>query len=329
MLRKFRKTSLALVFAVVASCHSAFAAAEPFGSFLAKLRQDALQQGISQQTVGAALPDFDPIGKVIELDGKQPEKKWTFADYKKRIVDPVRIRRGRELMETHAALLGDISRKYGVAPQYIVALWGIETNYGKNQGDFNTVRSLATLAWEGRRADFFRGELMLALKIIDQGHIRAADMKGSWAGALGQNQFMPSSFVNFAQDGNGDGRKDIWNDLADVFASTANYLSRSGWKDGERWGREIRLPAGFNPAASGLENRRPIDEWKRMGITLPGGAALPSATGMTASVVLPDGVAGPAYLVYDNYRVFMKWNRSTYFATSVGLIADAIAAAPR
>ena len=308
-------------------CGTAAAMSVPFDQWLTGVRAEALQKGISQQTVDAALTGISPIPKVIELDRKQPEKKWTFAEYRKNVINDARIRQGREMMQKHSALLGEMSKRYGVQPQYIVALWGIETSYGQNFGSYNIVESLATLAWEGRRADFFRAELFNALKIIDQGHISAADMKGSWAGAMGHNQFMPSSFLNFAQDGNGDGSKNIWASLPDVFASTANYLARSGWKDGERWGRQVRLSPRIAETMTGLDGgkSKTLDQWRELGVTLYDGNVLPAAPDINAYVVVPDGLSGPAYLVYDNYKVIMKWNRSTYFATSVGIIADAIA----
>jgi len=298
-----------------------------FAAWLAEFRQEALASGISRQTVEAALPDFEPITRVIELDRQQPERKWTFAEYRQNVINQARINKGREMMRTHRALLEQVSARYGVPPQYIVALWGIETSYGANFGSFDIPKALATLAWEGRRAAFFRSELMHALRIIEEGHISADRMKGSWAGAMGHNQFMPSSFHNFAQDGDGNGRKDIWNNLHDVFASTANYLARSGWNTEQRWGRPVKLPAGFNAADTKLENEKakPLTAWQQRGVTMPDGSPIPVVAGMRGWIVTPDGLEGPAYLVYDNYKVIMKWNRSTYFATSVGLIADAIA----
>ena len=299
-------------------------AAEPFGAWLAGFYEEAEKSGISKKTLDESLSGIQPVQRVIELDRKQPESKMTFAQYRQKIVDPVRISKGREMMRRYAGPLAEIERRYGVAPQYVVALWGIETNYGGNTGGFSIVPALATLAWDGRREAFFRKELLTALEIIDEGHISAASMKGSWAGAMGQNQFMPSSFMNFAVDHNGDGRKDIWNTTADVFGSTANYLSRSGWKPGQRWGREVRLPSGFSGSMEGLKVKKSLAQWKALGVTLPDGAPIPVVAGMQASIVAPDGVGGPAFLAYDNYRTIMKWNRSTYFATSVGLIADAL-----
>lgn len=311
-------------FLILSFTTPAMANPQPFDQWLAGIRGEAAQAGISPATINAALSDIRPLQKAIELDRKQPEKKITFAQYKNNIVNQARIDKGRRLMRQHAAQLRRVEQQYGVAPQYIVALWGIETNFGSNTGGFSVVEALATLAWEGRRAEFFKTELFNALKIIDAGHISAGAMKGSWAGAMGQNQFMPSSFNAYAVDGNGDGRRDIWGTLDDVFASSANYLAKSGWTAGERWGRRVRLPSGFSADMIGLDTQKTLAEWSRLGVRLPGGGALPGDD-MTASIVAPDGVTGDAYLAYNNYRTIMKWNRSTYFATSVGLLADAIA----
>lgn len=295
-----------------------------FQTWLRGFRTEAAAQGISQKTIHEALTDIQPVPRVIELDQKQPEKKITFAQYKKNIVNQQRIDKGRALMQKHARVLKAIEQAYGVQPQFVIALWGIETNFGTNTGGFRIVPALATLAWEGRRAEFFQKELINALKIIDQGHISAADMKGSWAGAMGQNQFMPSSFLSFAVDGNGDGHKDIWNTEMDVFASTANYLRQNGWTPRLRWGRRVELPRSFSESLLGPKIRKPMNDWIRMGVKNPDGSPLPPDN-ILASIVAPDGVGGEAYIVYGNYQTIMNWNRSTYFATSVGLLADAIA----
>lgn len=300
-------------------------AEQDFQSWLHGIKQKARAEGISEQTINAALTDIQPISRVIELDRKQPEGKFTFAQYRQRVINDARIRKGRILLQEHKTALNQAAQKYGVPPQYIVALWGIETSYGENTGGFKVIPALATLAHEGRRAKFFTAELINALKILDAGHIKPINMKGSWAGAMGQNQFMPSSFHNFAVDGNDDGRRDIWTSLPDVFASTANYLSKSGWKENERWGRAVKLPQGFPKSLTGKDTKKSLADWKKIGVTLPSGGALPSAPGIKASVITPDGLGGPAFFAYDNYRVILKWNRSTYFATSVGLLADAIA----
>ncbi|NCC23432.1 MAG: lytic murein transglycosylase [Alphaproteobacteria bacterium] len=301
------------------------AQAEPFEQWLAGFHARAAKAGISTETLEESLANIQPIQRVIDLDRKQPEGKLTFAEYRKRVINDRRILDGREMLHRHRETLAEVESRFGVPPKYVVALWGIETSYGANTGGFEVVPALATLAWEGRRGEFFTRELVDALRILDQGHIELHAMKGSWAGAMGQNQFMPSSFHNFAVDFDGDGHKDIWNTYADVFGSTANYLARNGWNPDERWGRAVALPKSFPASLTGTDVRKPLEEWKNLGVTLPGGAPIPVVGGMRASIVAPDGIGGPAFLVYDNYRVFLSWNRSTYFATAVGLLADSIA----
>lgn len=300
-------------------------AKQTFDAWLSDFKTKAAKQGISESTLVTALSNISPNDRVVELDRNQPSSKWTFAEYKEKIVNPTRIKKGRELYKKHYNTLKKIEAEYGVPAEVIVALWGIESNFGQNTGGFDVIRSLATLAWDGRREKLFTDELINALKIIDAGHVTRTNMKGSWAGALGQCQFMPSSFNRLARDGDGDGKKDIWGTEADVFASAANYLSKSGWKYGYRWGREVVIPKNFSANLEGLKVKKPLSYWQKIGVRLPNGENLPQAQGVTASLVAPDGLGGPAYLAYDNYRVIMKWNRSTYFATSVGLIADQIA----
>ncbi|MFP4465001.1 MAG: lytic transglycosylase domain-containing protein [Alphaproteobacteria bacterium] len=298
---------------------------ERFEQWVEALREEALAKGIKPQIFDRATKGMDePIERIIELDRKQPEKTISFAQYKQRVISPARVKQGRALLKNHRALLDKVSRQYDVQPQYIVALWGIETSYGNFTGGFEVIHALATLAYDGRRSSFFRSELMDALRILQAGHIKHEDMKGSWAGAMGQNQFMPSSFHRFAVDGDKDGRRDIWTSLPDVFSSTANYLNQSGWRGDERWGREVKLPKGFDEGRIGLETTRTLEEWKTMGVRLPNGVPIPVVAGMKASLVAPDGIEGDIYLIYNNFRTLMRWNKSTYFATSVGLLADEI-----
>lgn len=300
-------------------------AAQDFGSWLAGVRAEAAAAGVSQATIDAALGGIAaPDQTVVARDRKQAESKFTFTKYQAFIVSPERVRRGRELYHRHADLLRSIEARTGVAGQYVVALWGVESSFGANTGGFDIVPSLAALAYDGRRADFFRAELIAALQIIDQGHIAAGDMTGSWAGAMGQVQFMPTSFLEMAVDGDGDGKKDLWNSEADALASAANYLARRGWRGGERWGRRVVLPEGFDEGLLGRGKKQTLAVWQALGVRLPGGANLPTnATDMPAGIVVPGD--GQAFLVYRNYDVLMDWNRSLYFATSVGLLADAIA----
>jgi membrane-bound lytic murein transglycosylase B len=318
----FKKIFLLLVFTFFS--YSTYASTQDFGTWLRDMRLDASRQGISQNTINATLYNIQPILRVIELDRKQPEGKKTFAQYREMIVNQTRINKGRQMIREHYTALQAVENQYGVPKEFIVALWGIETNYGSNTGGFDVVTALATLAWEGRRADFFRKELINALKIVDAGHISATNMKGSWAGAMGQNQFMPSSFHAFAVDGNGDGRRDIWGTKEDIFASTANYLKKNGWITGQRWGRRVLLPRGFSEDLVSTKLRKPLSYWDNLGVRKIDGTPLPKED-MMASIVAPDGVGGEAFIVYNNYQTIMDWNRSTYFATSVGLLADRLA----
>jgi membrane-bound lytic murein transglycosylase B len=298
-------------------------AAAPFADWLAELRQEARADGISEGTLERALDGVAPIPRVIELDRRQPEGRMTFVEYRERVINDARIRKGRQMLERHRPLLSRIEAEYGVPAEVIVALWGIESNFGENTGGFPVIASLATLAHEGRRAEFFRGELLSALKILDAGDIAPEAMNGSWAGAMGQSQFMPSTFLGYAVDGNGDGRRDIWGTQEDVFASMANYLSRMGWDRRYIWGREVR--AGNGTGTAGLDEKRPLSRWQSSGVRRADGGDLP-AVAIEASLLRMDDGSGPSYLVYDNFRVLMRWNRSTYFATSVGLLANAISA---
>lgn len=294
-------------------------AADPFDAWLEGLRRDARAAGVRAGTLDRALSGLQPIPRVVELDRKQPETRLTFEEYRSRVVTRQRIERGRELAGTHARLLARVQERYGVPARVIVALWGIESNFGTRPGTFPVIASLATLAHDGRRAGFFRKELIAALKILDSGDITPERMIGSWAGAMGQCQFMPSTFLDYAVDFEGDGRRDIWTTLPDVFASAANYLANAGWDPGLRWGRRVSAPEGLRRAA-GLDNRAPLRHWQAQGVRLPDGSDLPAAA-VEASLLDMDG---PSYLVYPNFRTIMVWNRSTYFALCVGLLSDLI-----
>lgn len=294
-----------------------------FDRWLLELRLEARASGIGDATLDAALTGIEPIPRIIELDRSQPEGRLTAAQYLERVVPRSRIEAARTRLARHRPLLDDVAARYGVQPRFIVALWGIETDFGRNTGGFSVIEALATLAYDGRRSAFFRGELLNALKIIDDGHISAHDMTGSWAGAMGQSQFMPSSFLSFAVDRNADGRRDIWTTLDDVFASIANYLSSVGWQGDQTWGRAVRLPGGFDDSLLGLETVRPIGGWQALGVRRADGGDLP-ARQLSASIVQPDGAGTPAYMVYENFKTTLKWNRSTYFALAVGHLADAM-----
>jgi len=294
-----------------------------FESWLDELRAEALEQQISKQILDAAFEGLAPIERVIELDRKQPESTMTFDRYLEIVVTSDRVRDGRRKLIENRRVLEEIRDRYGVQPRFVVALWGIESNFGKRMGSYPVVHALATLAHDGRRSSFFRGELLHALNILDDGHIEPDRMLGSWAGAMGQPQFMPSSFRQYAVDHDGDSRADIWHSTADTLASAANYLSRNGWRGDVIWGREVRLPADFDAQLVGRKIRRPLAEWQALGVRRPDGSDLPRAD-IKAAIVKPGGENGTAYVVYHNYNVILRWNRSDYFATAVGILADRI-----
>ncbi len=319
--RRFPQILLALLLAVGPAGQ---AAADPFADWLAGLRKQATAEGISQPTLDAAFANLKPIQAVLDLDKNQPEFTLTFAQYLAKVVTDERIARGRELMAEYGPTLDKVAAEFGVQPRFIVALWAVESDYGRYTGGYSVIAALATLAYGSNRKDFFRKELIDALRIVDQRNISVALMTGSWAGAMGQCQFMPSSFRRYAVDFDGDGRRDIWMSQADVFASIANYLANFHWRHDQTWGRQVRLPAKFDVRLVDLKTEKPLKEWRRLGLRSLDGTELP-APDMTASLVAPDGPSGPAYLVYSNYKIVMRWNRSTYFATSVGLLADQLA----
>ena len=306
-------------------CSPAFSASQDFKSWLKDLRTEAESQGISKSVIDRALPDaLVPIPRILELDRQQPEGSPDFERYLKSVVSDKRIEKGREKILSRGKLLDEVQSNYGVDKQAIVALWGIETMYGQNTGGYDVIAALATLAYDGRRGSYFRDELFKALRIVDEGHIALPQMKGSWAGAMGQSQFMPSSWFKFAVDFDKDGRRNIWTSEPDVFASTANYLAMCGWKKGEPWGRKVKLPVGLDRQLLGMNNSYSLQSWHDKGVRLPGGGAVPFEGAYQASIVQPGGAGTQAYIVYDNYRVIMQWNKSTYFATAVGLLSDSL-----
>jgi membrane-bound lytic murein transglycosylase B len=292
-----------------------------FDTWLAAFRQDAATQGISAATLDSALTGITPDEKVIELDRRQPEFLQTFLTYVERRTTPRQIERGQALLTEHAELLDAVEQQYAIPKAVLVAFWGLETNYGAYLGGFNIPASLATLSFDGRRSTFFRKELLDALRIIDAGHVEAIDMNGSWAGAMGQMQFMPSTFRAYAIDGDGDGRIDLWNSLPDAMHSAANYLQRAGGRAGEPIALEVRLPEGFDLRRAGINNVRPLSDWKSLGVEAVAAHA-PLASSLRGALVLPQGWLGPAFMVFSNFSVVMKWNRSVNYALSVAHLSD-------
>ncbi|MGH7089724.1 MAG: lytic murein transglycosylase [Stellaceae bacterium] len=314
------RRTFALAFGSLLAAGRAHAADGDFSQWLKGVRADALAKGIRPATLDRALAGVSPIPRVIELDRNQPETTLTFTQYVERVVTPQRREDARAHYRTNRPILDQVEQRFGVEPRFIVALWGIETDFGRRTGTFKIIPALATLAFDGRRPAFFRGELLDALTIVDRDGIDPSRMLGSWAGAMGQSQFMPSSFLAFAVSFRGEGAPDIWNRRADVFASIANYLAHAGWRAHEGWGLEVVLPAQF---ASPSDEERSLADWVRLGITRVDGKPL-APRSEKASLVLPDGPGGPAFLAYDNFRALLKWNSSNYFAIAVGFLADSI-----
>ena len=299
-----------------------------FEEYVEGLKQEAKSLGISQQILTEAFQGVEFKPRAVTADRNQPEKKLTLDEYIPRAVPDWKVKKAKELHKKYYAELQQVADEYGVQSRFIVALWGVESNFGTFTGNYRVIDALSTLAYEGRREAFFRKEALAALTILEQGHIAPDKMKGSWAGAMGQSQFMPSSFLNFAADGNGDGKKDIWNSEADVFASTANYLAQSGWDDSYTWGRQVKVPHGISPELQGREAAKGkyLQEWSKLGVTRYDGRPLPQLDeDIKAWLIMPDDENGRVYLVYNNYNVLMKWNRSYYFALAVSHLADRIA----
>jgi len=311
----------------------------PFEEWLATVIAEAREQGIREDIIEQALVAVTPIPQVINNDRSQAEFTETFEQYLEKRVTQWRIDTGRARLAEHHDLLARVGAQYGVEPRFIVAFWGVETNFGNFTGGTDVIRALVTLAYDPRRAAYFRRELFSALQILNDGHITHADMKGSWAGAMGQSQFMPSSFLQYAQDFDGDGRRDIWTTEADVFASIAQYLKGAEWRDDQTWGREVQLPADYHaraeqwkqpPAEHSCSVVRhhtqmlPLSQWHEIGVRRADGSDLPD-NDFLASIILPDGPEGRAFLTYQNFRAILRYNCANNYALSIGHLADRLA----
>jgi lytic murein transglycosylase len=335
-----RRIGLAIT-AAAANITGAAAQDDPFQTYLAEVGARAVAQGVSPATVSRELAGLTVNDRVIALDRAQPGNPQSnsfspFAPYRAEHVDTARITRGRAVYQAQRPRLAAIERETGVPEGIMVAIWGHETNYGAYSGNFDLVRSLASLAYEGRRRPLFEGELIAALRMLDRG-ITRSELKGSWAGATGNPQFLPSIYLRLARDGDGDGRADIWTSQADTLASIANYFTNAGWRPGQPWGFAVGVPAGFDRSA--IRNRlvsprcprvfqrhsgwRSVAEWRALGL-VPQGRAWP-ADDVQATLIEPDGEGATAYLITGNYRVILDYNCSNFYALSVGLLADAVA----
>ena len=290
------------------------------------MRTSARAAGIDEATLRIAFDEVRYLPRVVELDRAQPEFTRAVWDYLDSAVSPQRVALGQDKLLQLRSQADVATGRYGVPPNVVVAIWGIESNYGSNYGDIPTIDALATLGFEGRREDWARGQLLAALKILQGGDIDRAHMIGSWAGAMGQTQFLPSVFLAHAVDADGDGRRDIWGSMPDVMASTANFLARSGWQRDQPWGAEVQLPPGFDPGRADTEVRQSSAQWAAEGVRSTAGTPLPEFA--DGAILLPAGARGPAFLVGPNFRAILRYNNSTSYALAVGLLAQRLADGP-
>ncbi|WNW13297.1 lytic murein transglycosylase [Pseudomonas sp. DTU_2021_1001937_2_SI_NGA_ILE_001] len=294
-----------------------------FDEWQAGFRNQALQAGIRADVFDKAFAGVTPDMSVVKADRSQPEFSRPVWEYLEGAISNARVRKGQSLLTQYAAELQRIEQQYGVDRQALVAVWGMESNFGQFQGSQSVIRSLATLAYEGRRPTFAQNQLLAALQILQQGDITPERMLGSWAGAMGQTQFMPTTYNTHAVDFDGDGRRDIWTSPTDALASAAHYLQSSGWQRGQPWGYEVVLGSNFDYALADPSIRKSLVQWQALGLKLPDGTPLPvAASQQQASLILPAGYRGPAFLVLDNFRAVLKYNNSTSYALAINLLAD-------
>ena len=300
--------------------------AQRFAAWVADFRVQALAAGIPAETFDAAFAGVQLRRHAVTQDRTQPEFTRAIWDYVDGVITPQRVANGQARLQDLQAQAAEVQRQYGVPGPVLMAVWGIESNYGSNYGDVPVIDALATLGFEGRRDRWARSELIDALKILQSGDIDRSHMIGSWAGAMGQTQFMPSSFLAYAVDGDGDGHRDIWGSMPDVLASTANFLARKGWRADEPWGLEVQLPEGFDPERADADVRQSSAQWADAGVRSLDGSPLPAMA--DAALLLPAGLRGPAFLVGQNYRVILRYNNAMSYALTVGLLSQRIAGGP-
>ena len=320
----FKKILVFLTFICLASiswASSIPSQTQSWESWVYQLRQNAMERGVSPELFDRLFNGMQPGKTQLNLKKTQPEKRLTFLEYRQSRIDPYRIKMGKTKFQNNNHLFLAIGDNFEVDPCFVAAIWGVETSYGTYLGTFPVIHSLATLAYASDRYEFFYQELLLALQILNEGHVSIADFKGEWAGASGQGQFLPSSWYKFAVDYDNDGKKNIWSSLPDGLASIANYLKQNGWQAGEPWGVTVELPSNFSEELIGLDIQKPLSDWIELGVRPKPGAHLPEAD-LPASVIYPYG--GPAFLVFNNFRVLLKYNNSSYYAASVAYLADQI-----
>lgn len=299
---------------------------EAFENWKKDFRKKALKEEISEEILKSSFDNAKLIPKVIKLDKKQPSHVINFKKYKKIFINETFLQKAKNIFSIEKEDLDEISKKYKVQPEFIVALWGVESRFGKYTGTYKIIDSLSTLTFEGRRSNFFGKELINALKIISNGDISVANMKGSWAGAMGQTQFMPSAFLSYAEDYNKDGKADIWKTKVDILASIANYLAKNRWDNDFSWGATVKLPENFDKSLMGMNIKKDISEWQEIGVRKEDGSNLLKSTKkIDASIIYPSNKQEDQehiYMVYNNLKVLLKWNKSLYFGIIVGLISD-------
>jgi membrane-bound lytic murein transglycosylase B len=312
--------------ALALNLSAVWANSQAWSAWVADVRKEALADGIRPAVFDTAFADIqEPSRQVKGLARSQPEHRLTYQKYLSSRVDTYRITVGRSQYKKNQVLADKIGRDFHVDPCFMMAFWGMETSYGSYMGNFPVIKSLATLAYDSKRQAFFRKELFLALHILNDGHVSLQDFKGEWAGASGQPQFLPSSWMKYAVDYDGDGRKDIWRSKPDVFASIANYMHINGWHAGEPWAVLVTLPPHFDRSLEGKATIKPVSEWAAMGVRRTDGSPLPYSN-LNASIVQPNG--GPVFLAYPNYRMILKYNNSIYYAGAIGYLADKICNRP-
>ena len=322
--------SIAVALTLTMSSATVASACQNTGSFqgwLSRFKQDAAAQGISRHVISAALGGVTYDKKVIALDRKQAVFAQSFLVFAGRMVNKARLQKGRQMIKKYGNTFRRIERDFGVPAPVLTAFWGLETDFGGYQGNFSTIRSLATLAYDCRRPELFRPQLMDALRIIENGDLRLDEMKGAWAGELGQTQFLPSDYVHTAVDYDGDGRKNLKRSAADALASAAAHLRKSGWKQGGKWLQEVRLTRQLNWAEADLAITHSVKQWAAWGVTRRNGKGLKSS-GAKAALILPMGRKGPAFLAYHNFRnVYLQWNESLLYSTTAAYFATRLAGA--
>jgi membrane-bound lytic murein transglycosylase B len=314
-------TLLALLAGLAVALPDRAVAAQSFAQWVQAFWPSARAAGITRATFDRAFAGLTPDPEVIEQANYQPEYVKPIGEYIDRAVSDKRIEAGKQKLEENKTLLDAIEKKYGVDRHILIAIWGVESNYGTQPGDKNVIRSLATLAYSGTKAKFARQQLIVALKILQRGDVSLEQMNGSWAGAMGHTQFIPTTYNSFAVDYDGDGKRDIWNDVADSLASTASYLKVSGWRPGESWGYEVAVPKNINVARISENTVKPLGDWQKLGFVRAGGAAYPRLTD-SATLFAPAGANGPVFLVLNNFRSILHYNTAKSYALAVGHLAD-------